>query len=147
MGCTQSVPKEPRAPLEPVPDLEAVKKMVAEAISGEPLLTSKDSNMLDMEKAVHLVLKQTGTHSNGKTFEISPFDAAEANKDDLLIEPALLFGGQVVRRMLQDLVVMRRNKRIDEEQTPICFAVKDAPVGINFFKILTTKPVREGQGM
>jgi hypothetical protein len=146
MGCTQSI-KEPKAPKEPLPDLEAMKRRKVETFPGEPKLTDDDKDrMLDPEYARVLALRQTRVHSNGKTFEIAPIDAAEENKDDLLIEPAMGIGGQVVRRMMQDLVVLHRNKKIDEKQTPICFAVKDVPVGTNFYKILSTKPGREGQG-
>jgi hypothetical protein len=152
MGCTQSIPKEPRAPKEPLPDVEVIKRTKVEAFPGEPMLTDGDDNdtsmmtMVDPENSRVLALRQTRVHSNGKTFEIAPIDAAEENKDDLLIEPGMGIGGQVVRRMMQDLVVLHRNKRIDEKQTPICFAVKDVPVGSNFYKILSTKPGREGQG-
>jgi hypothetical protein len=144
MGCTQSIPKEPKAPKEPLPDVEAIKRTKVEAFPGEPKLTDdKSMPMVDPENSRVLALRQTRVHATGKTFEIAPIDAAEANKDDLLIEPAMGFG---VRRMMQDLVVLHRNKRIDEKQTPICFAVKDVPVGANFYKILSTKPGREGQG-
>jgi hypothetical protein len=151
MGCTQSIPKEPRAPKEPLPDVEAMKRTKVEAFPGEPMLTDVDNSkgmttMVDPEKSRVLALRQTRVHSNGKTFEIAPIDAAEENKDDLLIEPGMGIGGQVVRRMMQDLVVLHQNKRIDEKQSPICFAVKDVPVGPNFYKILSTKPGREGQG-
>lgn len=150
MGCTQSIPKEPRAPKEPLPDVEAIKRTKVEAFPGEPKLTDDDDDkimtMVDPKNSRIWALRQTRVHSNGKTFEIAPIDAAEENKDDLLIEPGMGIGGQVVRRMMQDLVVLHRNKRIDEKQTPICFAVKDVPVGPNVFKILSTKPGREGQG-
>jgi hypothetical protein len=151
MGCTQSIPKEPKAAKEPLPDVEAIKRTKVEAFPGEPKLTDGDDydksmTMVDLENSRVLALRQTRVHSNGKTFEIAPIDAAEENKEDLLIEPAMGFGGQAVRRMMQDLVVLHRNKRIDEKQTPICFAVKDVPVGPNFYKILSTRPGREGQG-
>jgi hypothetical protein len=149
MGCQQSIP-EPKAPKEPLPDVKVITTTKVEAFPGEPKLTDDDFDksmtMVDPENSRVLALRQTGVHSNGKTFEIAPIDAAEENKDDLLIEPAMGVGGRVVRRMMQDLVVLHRNKRIDEKQTPICFAVKDVPVGNNFYKILSTKPGREGQG-
>jgi hypothetical protein len=149
MGCTHSIPKEPKAPKEPLPDVEAIKRTKVEAFPGEPKLTdnNKSMTMSDPENSRVLALRQTRVHSNGKTFEIAPIDAAEENKDDLLIEPGMGIGGQVVRRMMQDLVVLHQSKRIDEKQTPICFAVKDVPVGPNFYKILSTKPGREGQGV
>jgi hypothetical protein len=150
MGCTQSIPKDPKAPKEPLPDVEAIKRAKVETFPGEPKLTDDDNDksmmMVDPENSRVLALRQTRGNLNAKTFEIAPIDAAEENKDDLLIEPGMGFGGQVVRRMMQDLVVLHRNKRIDEKQTPICFAVKDVPVGPNFYKILSTKPGREGQG-
>jgi hypothetical protein len=143
MGCTQSAPvvtkEKEQEPPEPVPDLAAIESTPAQVVSKEPVL----SDTME-KKSISLNLRQTATSGNGDTFEIGIFGSN--NDDDFIIGPAFGFGGQQLRRQLQDLLVLKKNKRDDPNDTPLCWSVKAVDQGESVYKILVDKPLKEGQG-
>lgn len=87
-------------------------------------------------------MKQVKTSVNGSTFEKCPL--ALDNKDtanEIILEPEKGFGGQVLRRQLEDLCVVLKNKRHDEQENALCYTVKAIAQGTNVYKILTTASI------
>lgn len=137
MGCIPSVEK---ATPEPIPNEDAIRNTPAQIIAKEPVLTDYK---LDLTTSLKLEMKQTATHGNGNTFEIG--NSVSQYEDDWILLPAFGFGGRQLRRQMQDLLVLKRNKRDDPKETPLCYCIKSVGQGNNFYKILKDKPIHDSQ--
>lgn len=137
MGCIPSVEK---APPEPIPNEDAIRKTPAHIIAKEPVLTN---DKMDLTTSLKLEMRQTAKSGNGNTFEIGK--SASQYEDDWILLPAFGFGGRQVRRQLQDLLVLKRNERDDPKEMPLCYFVKSVEQGNNFYKILKDEPIHDSQ--
>eukprot|EP00523_Entomoneis_sp_CCMP467_P004511 CAMPEP_0168757212 /NCGR_PEP_ID=MMETSP0724-20121128/21050_1 /TAXON_ID=265536 /ORGANISM="Amphiprora sp., Strain CCMP467" /LENGTH=281 /DNA_ID=CAMNT_0008806015 /DNA_START=15 /DNA_END=860 /DNA_ORIENTATION=- len=136
MGCAASTPVVEKAPPEPLPTLASLQAV--ELLEGEPPLTSGEDNFTSNDQVQQLIFRNIQQSSKGSTFQLETYEDALFHK--LQIHPSK--PGLGVKKRLEDLVHMHYEGQLEQ---PLAFCSKNPSKGLNYFLIMSPKPLREGQ--
>lgn len=136
MGCTSSAP-EAKADPEPVPTLQSLLKIKVVPLPGEPQLTTGEDNYTSADTGLQLIFRGVNRGAKGNSFQLENYHDELFHR--LLISPAK--PGLGIRNRMEQLVFAHYE---GVENASLGFAIHNVPKGLNYFAILSPKPMHEG---
>lgn len=149
MGCASSTPQVPVGAPEPTPTFDELCKQEVATDPKEPRVWSKKDldNVKNADGATYpdnnnetlsLIYRKIATSNKGDTFQLE-------NLNDQLfygIQMSPAVRGVNVKKRLENLVYVHHET---DTGRPLCYAVKNVSRGLNYYVLLSTRPVFEGQ--